>query len=117
MSLDGPHKVLFWVLPANVSGAWKGKSKNEEWTLQITQKFQNISGRLSWNGKDFSPVSKPTITGDRLSFSFFQEGRGLHLVFDGKVAGHTLEGIIKENGVAKGTLRVMRDHATVSKIY
>lgn len=117
MSIDGPHKVLFWVLPSNASGTWQGKFKKEEWVLQITQKFQNITGRFSHNGKDFSPIVKTIIVGDRISFSFVTEDLKMPLTFDGKITGHTLEGIIKEDGVAKGAWKVTRNPATVSKIY
>ena len=117
VGIDGFHKVLFWILPANVSGAWQGKFKKEDWTLQITQKFQSIHGRLTRNGKDFSPISKATIQGENISFSFVQENRKLLLAFEGKVTGHALEGTIKEGGVSRGTWRGTRNPATVSKIY
>jgi SAM-dependent methyltransferase len=117
VSIDGFHRVLFWVLPANASGTWKGRFKQEDWTLQITQKFQNISGRISRNGKDFSPISETTILGDKIYFSFYQEGQKQYLTFEGKVAGHTLVGTIREDRAVKGTWRAIRNPATASKIY
>jgi SAM-dependent methyltransferase len=117
VSIDGFHRVLFWVLPANVSGTWQGRFKQEDWTLQITQKFQNISGRISRNGKDFSPISESTILGDKIYFSFYQENQKQYLTFEGKVAGHTLVGTIREDRAVKGTWKAIRNPATASKIY
>lgn len=116
MSLDGPHKVLFWVLPANVSGTWKGKFKKEDLTLQMTQRFQQIHGRLSRNGKDLSSLSKITIQGDTFSFSFHEDKKST-FIFEGKVTGDVLEGTIKEDGVARGAWKATRSPETVSNIY
>ena len=117
VSIDGFHRVLFWVLPANASGTWQGRFKQEDWTLQITQIFQNISGRISRNGKDFSPISETTILGDKIYFSFYQKDQKQCLTFEGKVAGHTLVGAIREDRAVKGTLKAIRNPATASKIY
>jgi SAM-dependent methyltransferase len=117
VGIDGFHKVLFWILPANMSGAWRGKFKQEEWVLQITQKFQNVGGRFSRNGKDFVPISKAMVQGDKISFSLGQENQKLPLIFEGKVMGQTLEGTIKEGGVARGTWKALRKAGTESKIF
>jgi hypothetical protein len=76
-----------------------------------------MSGRISRNGKDFSPISKTTIQGDKVSFSFNQEDNKLNLTFEGKVTGHTLEGTVKEGGVAIGTWKGTRNPVTLSKIF
>lgn len=115
VGIDGFHKVLFWLLPANITGVWHGKFKQEEWTLQVAQKFQNVSGRLSRNGKDFVPISEAIVQGDRISFSFAQKKQAL--TFEGKIMGQTLEGTIKEGGIARGTWKALRKADTQSKIY
>lgn len=117
VGIDGFHKVLFWVLPTNMSGTWNGKYKQEDWTLQVTQKFQNVSGRLSRNGKNVIPISKVVVQGDKLSFSFAQKYQEQHLTFEGKIVGQTHEGTIKEGGVVKGTWKALRKAGTESKIY
>jgi len=117
VSIDGFHRVLFWVLPANASGTWQGRFQQKDWTLQITQKFQNISGRISRNGKDFSPISETTILGDKIYFSFYQEDQKQYLTFEGKVDGHTLVGAIREDRAVKGTWKAIRNPATAYKIY
>lgn len=116
MSLDGPHKVLFWALHANVSGTWKGKFKKEDLTLQATQRFQQILGHLSRNGKDYSSVSKITIQSDTFSYSFHEDQKRT-FTFEGKVTGHALEGTIKEDGVARGARKASRSPENMSNIY
>ena len=117
VSIDGFHRVLFWVLPANASGTWQGRFQQKDWTLQITQIFQNISCRISRNGKDFSPISETTILGDKIYFSFYQEDQKQYLTFEGKVDGHTLVGAIREDRAVKGTWKAIRNPATAYKIY
>ncbi len=114
LSLDGFHKILFWVLPANASGAWEGKYNGESWTLRINQRFQRIEGHFSTNGGDPLPISAAAIMGDKIRFSFSREGRNQTTVFEGRINGNTIEGLMKEAGTAMW--KATRNPETVSRI-
>jgi SAM-dependent methyltransferase len=116
LSSDGFHRILFWVLPANASGAWQGKHKGELWTLRISQKFQRIEGRISLNGGGPLPISAAALTGDRIRFTFSREGQKQSATFEGRIAGNTMEGVMKEAGTAGEVWKATRNPATVSRI-
>jgi SAM-dependent methyltransferase len=116
LSSDGFHKILFWVLPANASGAWQGRYKGESWTLRINQRFQQIEGRFTPNGRDSLPISATALTGDRIRFSFSRAGQKQTTVFEGRITGNTMEGVMKETGAAGEAWKATRNPATVSRI-
>lgn len=115
LSKDGFHRVLFWVVPANASGLWEGRYRGEPWTLRINQRFQHLEGRFSPNGRDPLPVSAAAITGDRIRFSFARDGQRA-VVFEGKINGNTMEGVMNEAGKATEGWKALRNPATTSRI-
>jgi SAM-dependent methyltransferase len=115
LSRDGLHKILFWVVPANASGAWQGRYKGESWTLSINQRFQRIEGCFSPNGRNSLPISGATLAGDWIRFSFFREGQK-QATFEGRVTGNTMEGVMKEAGAQGETWKATRNPATISRI-
>lgn len=62
--------VLYWVVPANVSGQWKWNSprSGEQMTLELKQKFQKVKGALSIGKKTF-PVKNAALSGNDLRFT------------------------------------------------
>jgi SAM-dependent methyltransferase len=115
LSGDGFHKILFWVLPANTSGVWQGRYKGELLTFRIGQIFQQIEGRFSLKGRGSLPISAAALTGDRIRFSFSPDKRTT--VFEGRITGNTMEGVMKEAGTEGGVWKATRNPATVSRVY
>jgi SAM-dependent methyltransferase len=113
---DGFHFLYYWVLPANVSGAWQGQHDGKTWTLLINQIFQRIEGGLSENGRVSMPLSEATIAGDRIRFSVKEKGQKSIRTYEGKVIGHTMEGVFSQDGTALVPWKATRDPATVSWI-
>jgi hypothetical protein len=62
--------VLYWVVPANVSGQWKWNCprSGEQMTLELKQKFQKVKGSLSI-GKETFPVKNAALSGNDLRFT------------------------------------------------
>ncbi len=94
---DQSHNVYFWIVPANVSGAW-------EWTwtegdqkvacsLNLEQHFQWPAGELKADGKVWN-LRDVSLKGNELQFKAEREDRGKTqtMAFTGKVVGNTLEG-------------------------
>lgn len=52
-----------WVVPAKVSGAWM----SGDWKLELTQKFQMLSGEIERGGASW-PISEGKVVGSRFSF-------------------------------------------------
>lgn len=99
------HILYYWVIPAQVVGIWQGTlstpdGKKQPYTLQLTQKFQQVEGVLGINGQKIN-FSGAKLTGNQISFSnnrnFF--GQKFNLQFNGRVNGNTLDGTaIVQNG-------------------
>jgi SAM-dependent methyltransferase len=91
--------AYLWILPADVSGKWRlepeGGSATKEYTLDLEQKFQEVSGTASSGGKA-TPLSNISVKGDQLSFMLSggaAEGTGV--TFTGRVNGDRATGTTK----------------------
>ena len=95
---DG-HKVHFWVVPENVTGAWEWDmpGEKERYVLKLTQQFQKVSGALQLGSDEF-PVKNLELRGNRLQFTVerFFKGQRQTLGFIGQVIGHLIEGTVEE---------------------
>lgn len=113
---DGLHYIYFWILPANVSGRWRGYHEKEEWTLTIRQRFQRIEGSLSVNGRTALPLPDMTLAGDTIRFVARSGNPNRRIVFAGKVTGNTMEGLAEETGTPGAVWKATRDPATANPI-
>jgi ubiquinone/menaquinone biosynthesis C-methylase UbiE len=101
------HSVYFWIVPANVSGIWKwsslDRSENDQFVLEIDQKFQKISGVFYVNGIALT-IEHGELSGDKLRFNV---GRAV----DGQMVRMSFRGTVKGNSI-RGTMRTVADTAT-----
>lgn len=69
---DFKSKVFYWVVPAEVSGTWRGQvaraGKSEEFELTLDQMFQEISGTISVGGRR-GKIEGGKLAGEQVSFS------------------------------------------------
>ena len=95
---DG-HKVHFWVVPENVTGAWEWDmpGEKERYVLKLIQQFQKVSGALQL-GSDEISVKNLELMGNRLQLTVerFFKGQRQTLCFTGHVLGHLIEGTVEE---------------------
>jgi SAM-dependent methyltransferase len=94
--------AFLWVIPADVSGVWRlepGEGKGgRSYTLDIKQKFQQVSGTASSGGKSL-PLSGLVVKGDRLTFVMRDGGgKGTGLEFTGQVDGDRVSGTTMGEG-------------------
>lgn len=82
----------YWVVPANVAGKWSltGLGSLTDVMLQLDQQYQKVGGTITFNKKT-QPVLGASLHGDRLSFSFLDEGNELRAVRV-RIAGSQFEG-------------------------
>jgi len=82
--------AYFWIVPAKVEGQWQLKDGE----LNLSQKFQAITGTLAINGEEIAVTGK--LKGDQISFSCDKAE------YSGRVNGNTISGTLKSqsgNGV------------------
>ena len=93
--------AYLWIIPADVSGEWRlaseGGSSTREYTLDLKQKYQEVSGTASSGGKAVT-LSNVSVKGDQLSF-VLREGaaEGPRVTFTGRVHGDRASGTAKGN--------------------
>lgn len=86
-------RAHYWMVPARVEGTWK----MEGGELQLTQKYQMLSGTLK-TGNVVSPLASGSkMTGAEINFS--AAGKK----YTGRVNGNTMEGTIEGGGTWKAT--------------
>jgi hypothetical protein len=88
--------AYFWVVPADVDGAWQveyeGAIAKEKIEVDFKQHFQMLEGRAV-RGERLSPV-EGAINGDGVRFGVMDSDKGQN-VFVGKVNGATMEGTVR----------------------
>ncbi len=98
------HTLYYWVIPANVRGAWRwslpaGTGGGQSYKLDLDQRFQQVSAAATVGGSRV-PITDAKLTGDQLSFSVPTQARGKKVTmrFRGRVAGNTIKGSVQAAG-------------------
>ncbi|MGB7156734.1 MAG: methyltransferase domain-containing protein [Tepidisphaeraceae bacterium] len=90
--------IYFWVVPAKVEGSWNATIKpanggaggaEQKATLELKQKFQDVTGTAKVDGKDFE-LKDAKLKGDALTFTL--TGEGGDAKYTAKVDGSKLTG-------------------------
>ena len=81
-----------WYVPADVAGEWalKEESGGFEGVVTLAQRYQRVGGTITSGGKT-QPLLTPTLTGDKLAFSFVDGENNLRTVKT-TVSGATMSG-------------------------
>jgi hypothetical protein len=68
VGLDKSSKVHLWVVPARVEGLWCGTGLLREFSLQLSQRYQQVHGSLARRGRARAiahPGDPPWLAGTR----------------------------------------------------
>jgi SAM-dependent methyltransferase len=96
-------KFYYWVIPANIAGLWRWNVKTprgeRDYTLNVTQKFQEISGCLGGQDRE-SAISDALLKGDQVTFWVRDEiaGQNVTMRFQGRIRGDMIEGSSEVKG-------------------
>jgi len=93
----GTDQVYFWLVPAKVEGAWTAKLGSDSYKLDLTQKFQEVSGSATMGGKTLK-VENGRLAGE--SFTFELVDGGNRRIMMGTVSGNSITG--KDWSATKG---------------
>ena len=88
--------AMLYIVPARVTGVWKMEGAQNGALLSLEQEFQVLSGALAAGG------SKTTITNGKLRGDWISFTAGKTL-YEGRVNGNTIEGIVQGGGSWKAT--------------
>lgn len=94
----GEHTIFFWIVPANVNGAWawslSEKGQEHRYELRLGQRFQTVDkAELRIDGVSRA-VRDLRIQGDQVEFvaDGTMNGEKQQLLFQGSVKGNSLRG-------------------------
>ena len=93
----------YWVVPAKAEGVWRWtlstRSGDRDYTLRLTQKFQEIRGTVLVNGRE-APIAAAPLVGDQLSFTMGEDGDKEKVVmsFNGRIHGEDIAGRVEVQG-------------------
>jgi SAM-dependent methyltransferase len=102
---DYEHTVFYWVIPANLDGAWQmsisAPTGERRYLLRIQQQYQEVRGTMSTEG-EAAVVSHATLTGEHLRFTATTriEGEDATMSFDGRVSNDAIGGTVEVQGGA-----------------
>jgi SAM-dependent methyltransferase len=88
--------AYLWIVPAKVDGSWTLREQgggNAQYALNLTQKYQKISGDVTVEGKK-QPLVGATLRGEEISFVFNDE-KGVTRKLTGTVRGNEISGVLK----------------------
>lgn len=97
---DQSHSVYFWVVPANVSGIWKGTwaggGQGANFDLYLEQHFQWPSGKIELGEVEIW-LSDLRLSGDRFEFTAKSDAAGAstRMAFTGKANGDEMKGTVE----------------------
>jgi SAM-dependent methyltransferase len=85
----GENEIYFWIVPAQVAGNWKVKSGDQEFSVEIKQRFQRIQG-VAKVGKGNVTLRNAKMNGDKIEFVVTLNGK--RVPFRGTVDGDKMSG-------------------------
>ena len=98
-SMDG-RRAYFWIVPANVMGAWSLEAGGRQSELQLEQTFQKIKGTVAF-GTTHGGLREPRLRGAQISFSYVDPS-ALRRDFTGRVNGTRMEGTFRDEKGQEG---------------
>ena len=98
-TLDG-RRAYFWVVPAQVMGAWTLEAGNQRMDMNLEQTFQKVNGTVS-----FPPINAglrdTRVRGPFIQFSYVGQDR-VRRDFNGRVSGPKMEGTFRDEKGGEG---------------
>jgi len=102
-SMDG-RRAYFWVVPANVQGAWAlevtGGGASDKTELTLEQKYQKIEGNVGL-GPLQGGLRDARLRGFNISFAYV-DMKGVRRDFTGRVSGGRMEGSFRADNGSEG---------------
>jgi SAM-dependent methyltransferase len=102
---DYEHTVFYWVIPANLDGAWQLSlslpTGPQRYLLRIQQQYQEVRGTMSTEG-EAAVMSQATLSGEDLQFTVTTriEGEDAVMSFAGRASHDAMGGSVEVQGGA-----------------
>ena len=98
-SMDG-RRAYFWVVPANVMGAWQLDAGTQKPEISFDQTFQKINGQVKF-GATQGGMRDARLSGFNIAFAYVDQA-GVRRDFTGRVTGGRMEGSYRDDKGGEG---------------
>lgn len=90
---SGSHDIYYWVIPAKVNGTWKWSHNGNEFSMDIDQRFQEITVNLSDGSGSSYTINKAQLQGRRLTIRASNGTKSY--ILSGRVEGNKIQGMMQ----------------------
>jgi SAM-dependent methyltransferase len=90
----GDFYIYYWIVPAQIAGNWTWVSDENEFYMQVDQKYQNIALYIA-SGKTKLDVSDVFLKGSRIGFVAKNDKTNATYVFNGTIEKDTIIGVVQ----------------------
>ena len=84
--------IYYWVIPADVDGAWNWQVNGKKFTMNVSQQFQDVDLVVKSDNASLQ-VEESHLSGDRISFAAKHPSNGDRYIFSGRIDGSEITGI------------------------
>ena len=98
-TLDG-RRAYFWIVPANVMGAWSLDAGGQKTEISLEQTFQKINGTVNFGGIQ-AGLREARMRGPHISFAYVDQA-GVRRDFSGEVNGRQMQGTFHDDKGQEG---------------
>ncbi|NGP76718.1 class I SAM-dependent methyltransferase [Balneolaceae bacterium YR4-1] len=92
---SGTHDIYFWVIPAKVEGSWSWQTDDKNFTMNVTQRFQEISANLSDSQGNSYRVEAADLRGKRINIRAVNGD--VRYILSGRVEGDEIIGVQQQH--------------------
>jgi len=86
--------IYFWIIPASVEGKWNWQTDNRKFAMTAKQEFQKVTLELKADNTNLK-IDEILLSGDKLSFIAAHPSDGTTYVFNGRVEGKKVTGMVQ----------------------
>lgn len=107
------HDIYYWVIPAKVNGEWTWSVEGVEFSMEVTQKFQEIAVTLSDENGTSYDILKANLQGPRITLRVTNGSQ--NYIFSGRVEGDQIHGMMQHHNGQEKTFSKWMAHSTVTE--
>jgi precorrin-6B methylase 2 len=100
-SMDG-RRAYFWVVPAQIAGAWQLETGSDKAELTFEQRFQKIEGQVSFGAAVQGGLRDARLRGFNIHFAIVDNNQAVLRTYTGRVVGGRMEGSWRGDNGSEG---------------
>lgn len=91
---EGYSDIFYWIIPAKATGTWTWKTQGREFSMEITQQFQEIQITLK-EGQTILKTDNRVLEGERIGFMAENPANGESYIFSGRIDANKMTGTVQ----------------------